>query len=328
MTMNKPTTNNSPPPGALALSQPTTSAMVLGSDAYRGALEPTSLDEAWKIAETMATIRYCGVESSAEALGRIMTGRGLGLSAMQSMRGIYAVHGRPGIDAALMQALCLQSPLCEYFRFVPEESDDDRATYVAKRRGDPEVKHTFTIQDAERMGVVDRGTDAKAKSDNNWVKVRKAMLRARAKSELARIVFPDLIFGMYSREELEAGFADVPGANVDPNELAGEIISAEDANDHAPVQAAKRDYAAEAEALKAKIADAKTRADRAAVRAAIEVWDGVEPFRAQVTEAYNASRKAATTAAEPAPGTSAAQPAPMPEGNLFTNASAPKEEAK
>ena len=49
---------------------------------------------------------------------------------------------------------------------------------------------------------------------------------ALAKSELARIVFPDLIFGMYSREEIEAGFGDIPR---DPNEMIGDILSDEEA---------------------------------------------------------------------------------------------------
>ena len=293
-------------------------AMVLGSDKYRGALEPTTVGEAFHVAETMASIGYCGVTSPAEALGRIMTGRGLGLSAMQSLRGVYTVHGRPGIDAALMHALCLASPLCEKFSFLPDESDDTKATFIAKRRGDDAVMHTFTIEDAERMGVVDRGKDDKAKSDNNWVKVRKAMLRARAKSELARIVFPDLIFGMYSKEELEEG--ELPAAPPDPREMAAEILSQEEAAADVAagrvtvVQAAKRDYAGEAEALIAKARAAKSRTELAELRQAFESWDGVQPFRDKVAAAYNEAKKAArATAAAPA----ATIAEPMPEGNLF-----------
>lgn len=324
MTMNT-TQKNDPPANAPAEAKPVGTAMVLGSDAYRGALEPQSTGEAWQVAEMMASIGYCGVTSAPEALGRIMTGRGLGLSAMQSLRGVYTVHGRPGIDAALMHALCLQSPLCERFAFVPDESDDTKATFIAKRRGDEPVKHTFTVADAERMGVLDR-EDAKKTADSNWTKQRPAMLRARCKSELARIVFPDLIFGMYSREEIELSEEEFR-AN-DPNEMVGDILKGEEAAAArvvSTVQAAKRDYSGEAEALKARIVAATTRQARAEVRAAIDAWDGVEPFRSQVTEAYNATRKKADTAGtsasssatEPAPSTSAESPAPMPEGNLF-----------
>lgn len=293
-------------------------AMTIGSDNYRGALEPKSTGEAFEIAQMMAAIRYCGVETPAEALGRIMTGRGLGLSAMQSLRGIYTVHGRPGIDASLMQALCLASPLCEKFSFVPDESDDSKATFIAKRRGDEAVKHTFTIEDAERMGVVDRGADEKAKKDNNWFKVRKAMLRARAKSELARLVFPDLIFGMYSREELEEA-VEPRDPRRDPNEMAGEIVDAEEAAAEPKIAAAARDYQAEANELIAQARAAKTRADGAAFRTKFEAWDGIEPFRAQVEAAYNEAKKAAREAAQKQPAAGTA-PAPVPEGNLFAGA--------
>lgn len=302
------------------------STMVLGTDAYRGALEPQGLNDALKLAEMMASIGYCGVTSAPEALGRIMTGRGLGLSAMQAMRGIYSVHGRPGVDAALMHALCLQSPLCEYFDFVPEESDDMRATFVAKRRGRPEKKLTFTIEDAERMGVVDRGKDEEAKKDNNWNKNRKAMLRARAKSELARIQFPDVIFGMYSKEELEAGFHRAESLR-DPNEITAEILSTEEAAAEAAkgnvVQVAPRDFAKEVAAFKERIKAAKTRAERAAVREEIAKWDAVDPWKREVSEFYNANKPVPAAAA----GT-ATNPAPIPEGGLFNGNGETKEEGK
>jgi hypothetical protein len=308
-------------PKSTAVAVPNGAPMTLGTDAYRGSLEPQSLNDALALAEMMASIGYCGVTSAPEALGRIMTGRGLGLSAMQSMRGIYSVHGRPGIDAALMHALCLQSKLCEYFDFVSDESDDTKATYVAKRANRPEVKLSFTIEDAIKMGVVDRGDDEKAKKDNNWSKARKAMLRARAKSDLARIVFPDLIFGMYSKEELEAGFdrAESVQQKPDPNELAGEILSKEEAAAEGRVQVvqvAPRDYAKEAAELSEKIRAATTRQARQAVRAEIEKWDGIDPWRKQVIDLYSSTKPTPAAAPAPAP-TSAAAPAPMPEGNLF-----------
>jgi len=324
-------TNGGGPTAAPMAKQETGSAMmVLGTDAYRGALEPQTTGDAFHIAEMMASIGYCGVTSAPEALGRIMTGRGLGLSAMQSMRGIYTVNGRPGIDAALMHALCLQSPLCEYFDIVAPECDETKATFVAKRVGRPEVKHVFTIEQAEKMGVVGRGDDEKAKAANNWTKVRAAMLRARCKSELARIVFPDLIFGMYSKEELEVAHDELPKASPqDPNELAGEILSAEEAAIEAarraqpsPIQAAKRDYAKEGDALIAQGRAARSRVEHAAVRDAINAWDAVDPHKSRVIAAYNEAKKAqkeaAAQAGEAAPAADGSAPSPLPEGNLFT----------
>lgn len=302
------TTTKDPETNAAITVHTAPSAVTIGSDPYRGALEPGSLNDAFQLAQTMAEVKYCGVESPADALGRIMTGRSLGLSAMQSLRGIYTVKGRPGIDASLMHALCLASPLCAKFDYVPEESDDKKATFIAQRRGGEPVKHTFTIEDAYALGVVTRGENEK---DNNWNKSRRAMLRARARSELARIVFPDIIFGMYSREELEEG-------RRDPNEMAGEVVIRQAPASEPTIAAAARDYQAEANDLIAQARAAKSRADGAAFRERFEAWDGIEPYRTQVAEAYNEAKKAAREKAQ-TPATGGA-PAPMPEGNLFAGA--------
>ncbi len=330
MTTTKPDDTNGAAPqaapeptGAMTLAASATSVMTLGTDAYRGALEPASLNDAVQLAQLMASISYCGVKSYPEALGRIMTGRGLGLSAMQSMRGVYSVEGRPGLDASLMQALCQQSPLCEYFNVVPNECDDTKATYVAKRVGCPEVKWVYTIEAAQKAGLLDRGADEEKKKRNNWNARPGAMLRARCKSELARMVFPDIIFGMYSREELMDG--EVP--HDDPNEMAGEIVAQEEAAIAAArgggpvmiVQGAVRNYHQEAEVLKEKILQAgSSRQARSVVRAEIEKWDAIEPYKSQVAEFYSKTKpQRASEATAPVQPTSIEKPAPVPEGNLF-----------
>lgn len=296
---------------------PTHAPMMLGSDAYRVGLEPTTLHEAYKLAELIASTRICGVESAEDALVRMLTGRSLGLSTMQSLRGVYNVKGRPSLDASLMQALCLQSPLCEYFDLV--SSDETQATYKTKRKGRAERQHTFTIADADKQGLVERGRNDDGSSANNYVRMPKQMLRARCKSELARIEYSDLMFGMYSREELEAGMADgdiedaAARIRREEGDIEVEIVPS-------PVQAAKRDYAAEAEELIAKARGASSRTELAAVRQAFEAWDGVEPHRSKVAAAYNEAKAAlrkSPAADAAATTTSASAPAAMPDGNLF-----------
>jgi hypothetical protein len=306
---------------ALALpAQP--SPLLLGSDAFRVGLEPSTLNDAYRLAEMIATTRICGVESPEDALVRMMTGRSLGLSTMQSLRGVYVVKGRPSLDASLMQALCMKSPVCEYFECV--STDETQATYKTKRKGRPERVLQFTIEDAQRQGLVERGKDDDAKAANNYVKIPKEMLRARCKSSLARLEYPDLMFGMYSREELEAGvddgesgdFADVQ-KRMREQEIEVEIVQT-------PVRAAPRDYEKEALTLIDRIHAARSRQAREEVRLAIEAWDGVEPHLSRVKEAYNATRRNAQAAPDAPKGPTGATgsgPAPMPTGNLFAGTS-------
>ena len=275
-------------------------AMILGGDAFRMALEPSNLAEAFNIAGVIASCRICGCETPEDALIRIMTGRSLGLSTMQSLRGIYVVKGRPGIDASLMHAICLQSPLCEEFVLV--SSDEKQATYRAKRKGSPARPWTFTIEDAEAQGLVGRGETAEKAKENNYNKVPKDMLRARCKATLARMEFPDLLFGMYTAEELLAGVDVVDARRA--GEMTGEVVPTADRSSgtmpsaqRSPVQGARRDYAAEAAALKAEVWAASTKEARDVVRKKIAECDLVEPYIAEVKAAYNAASKAARTAA-------------------------------
>lgn len=304
----------------------TSTAMVIGSDAYRVALEPVNPDQAYKFAELMASGGAWG--SLPEIMGKIAMGRTLGLPWMVALQKIHLIKGMFAVAADTLHALCLSKAVCEYFEPVLAECNAEKATFVTKRVGRPEQKYVYTIEDAELMGVVDRGKDDKAKSENNWVKVRKQMLLARCKSILARLIYPDLTQGIYAFEELSGE------GSIDPNEIAGVILTQAEAAKEAAtgrvisVQVAPRDFAKEAEELKVKIrASGPSRQAAAEVREAIAAWDGIEPYKSQVAAFYNEVReerkKAAPATAQAdaaaAPAGTAANPAPIPEGGLFAS---------
>jgi hypothetical protein len=94
----------------------------------------------------------------------------------------------------------MHGDVCAYFRMV--ESTDSIATYETQRRGEPTpVKLSYTIQQANAAGLTGKGT---------WKAHPAAMLRARCSSALARIVYPDLVNGLYDPDEIE----DAPRASV------------------------------------------------------------------------------------------------------------------
>jgi hypothetical protein len=299
---------------------------LLAGDAFRMALEPTTLAEAFNVASIIASCRICGCETAEDALVRILTGRSLGLTTMQSLRGIYVVKGRPGIDATLMHAICIASPVCEYFDLV--SSDEKQATYKAKRRGGAERVWTFTIEDAERAGLLECETPEKTKL-SAWYKNPRDMLRARCKSTLARMEFPDLMFGMFTPDEIATGAADER-----PNEMVGEVVpngpgsapgaagtapAAAPTPPSSPVNVAPRDYQAEVAAIKVQIQAAATKELRTAVRKTIARWDGPPFLLKQLQDEYNAFTKANPLPAAPANDAPATPPpapgsSPAPEG--------------
>jgi len=169
---------------------------------YERQLDPRSMRDARTLAEDMFKSRLFSAYGTPHGvLSTVMVGRELGLPAMASLRSIHVVEGRHALSAALMGALILKSGMAEYFRPVTDENgtldaDDKHATFETLRKGpgNRPVRFTFTIEEAKAAGLV--------KEKSGWVKYPKQMLLARAESLLARLVYPDLMAGLYTPEEI------------------------------------------------------------------------------------------------------------------------------
>lgn len=154
---------------------------------------PTNMQELERFAATAAKSGFYGAKSPEAALMIAMSGKDLGLSYTQALRAFHVIEGRPALSADGMAAVCLsRKDVCEYFRVV--ESDDVHAVVETKRVGDPIQRMSFTIDEAKKAGLV--------KERSNWEKWPGRMCVARAKSFLARQVYPDLLMGLYDPDEL------------------------------------------------------------------------------------------------------------------------------
>ncbi len=161
---------------------------------YERQLDPRSMKDAITLSKNMYESRLFSSYGTPQAvLSTVMLGRELGLPAMASLRGVHIVEGRHALSAQLMVALVLKSGFAEYFE--PVEFNDQHAVWVTKRKGArKEVQLEHTIQMAEIAGLV--------KDKSNWKKVPIDMLNARCQSRLARMVYPDIVGGLYTPDEL------------------------------------------------------------------------------------------------------------------------------
>lgn len=124
----------------------------------------------------------------------IQSGAELGIPPVQSLRLHNLIQGKMALNADGHVAVILASGKAEYF--APEEITEERATFVTKRKGSPSpVRYCFTMADAKLAGLVDKNPTYKTHP--------KRMLAARAKAFLGRDVYPDVVGGMLSAEELE-----------------------------------------------------------------------------------------------------------------------------
>ena len=155
------------------------------------------------------------IKTPEAALGVLLKGRELGLAPMQSFDSIDVIQGKPTLKPQAMLALIYSSPI--YGSFRVDSSDDKAATVTMARRGGKPHGETFTMADAKALGLSDKA---------NWKSQPATMLKWRAVSACARVVFPDVIQGMYTPEEIgqeseqvEVAFVDEEPAPASPQML-------------------------------------------------------------------------------------------------------------
>jgi len=162
----------------------------------RLAFEPEHLDDLSRITAGLheSGLLPDGVRNPLQAMAIAHYGRTLGLDVWQSFRGIDVIKGRPHPSAALVQGLIMSSGCCDYFE--PREQSAQRVTWATRRTGGSgnEIVSEYTIAEAERAGLVRGG--------GNWAKHPLDMLNARCRARLGRLVYPDVVGGMYLADEV------------------------------------------------------------------------------------------------------------------------------
>ena len=245
-------------------------------------LAPKDLDEAMRFADMLASASivpkdYIGKPGN--VLVALQWGMELGLQPMQAMQSIAVINGRPSLWGDAMLALVKAHPA---FEWIKEECDGNVATCTIKRRGEPEVVQSFSLEEAKRAGLTGK--------QGPWTQHPKRMLQMRARGFALRDAFPDALRGVISAEEAR----DIP---AERDMGAADVVSPRPAPQDAPAAPALPDYSQ----------DAFTRNLSAWVAA-------IQTGKLTAEEVIKrASTKGTLSAAQKAQIRAAAQPKPEPE---------------
>lgn len=135
-----------------------------------------------------------GLRGRPEAvLACILYGHEVGMGPMQSLSSIDVIEGKPTVKPEAMRGLVRQAGHAIWV----EERTAQAVTVAGRRREDPDhvERITWTLDDAKAAGLGQKDV---------WKKYPRAMLLARATSELCRSMFPDVIAGLsYTAEEVD-----------------------------------------------------------------------------------------------------------------------------
>jgi hypothetical protein len=143
-----------------------------------------------------------------DVLAIVMAGRELGLQPWAALRNLNVIDGKAVLSADGMVAIVRGSGKCEAFDMI--ESTDKVATFETMRAGGKPQRMSFTIEEARAAGLL---------SKDNWKKYPAAMLRARAQAALCRLVYQDVLAGVYSDDEAAEFGRAAPIVDVEPIEI-------------------------------------------------------------------------------------------------------------
>ena len=244
-------------------------------------LAPKDLDEAMRFADMLAgssIVPKDYIGKPGNCLVAIQWGMELGLQPMQAMQSIAVINGRPSLWGDAMLALVKAHPA---FEWIKEECDGNVATCTIKRRGEPEVVQSFSLEEAKRAGLTGK--------QGPWTQYPKRMLQMRARGFALRDAFPDALRGVVSAEEAR----DTP---TERDMGAAEVVSSRPAAPAALPDYSQDAFAKNLGAWSAAIQGGKLTAEEVITRASTK---GV------LSEAQKAAIR---SAAQPKPA-----PAPEPE---------------
>lgn len=179
-----------------------------------GFMQVNTLDAAIKCSELIAASSFCPkgyMGQAGNVLVALQMGQELGLKPMQALQNIAVINGRPSLWGDAMIAVCRQS---KDWEFVTESYDEVSkvATCIAKRKNEPEVIRTFSVDDAKVAGLLGK--------DGPWKTYPKRMCQMRARGFALRDCFSDMLRGIISKEEAE----DMPRERIDYSNAKVTII--------------------------------------------------------------------------------------------------------
>lgn len=148
-----------------------------------------------RLAEHIATTDFVprGLRNNVPATSAAMLyGREIGLPPMTALSSIAMIEGRPSLSAEAMRALVF----AHGHEIIIDKATGAECVMRGRRRGSEDWS-------APVVWTVDMARAAALMHKDNWKHYPRSMLVARATTELCRNLFPDVILGFRSAEELE-----------------------------------------------------------------------------------------------------------------------------
>jgi len=130
----------------------------------------------------------------------------VGAHPFQALQNCYVIHGRPAWEGKFIIALINTSGLLDGvldWKHNGKQGDDGGWICFATLKGGKKIQKELTWKEVKAEGWL-------GKQGSKWASMPEMMFAYRSAAQLARKYFPQVLLGMYSRDEVEDDMA--PGA--------------------------------------------------------------------------------------------------------------------
>ena len=176
-------------------------------------LMPQTFEQKYQMANVLVKSGLLpqGLNSPEKVCVALQWGHELGLSPMVAVNNIAVINGKPTLSADIMAAVAKRSPEYGGIEWIKnsETEAECKITRILTNGKTESITSHFTIEDAQKAGLT--GKDV-------WRKYPKRMLKHRCLSYGLKDMFPDILAGLYTPEEMESGSTEqvVEEKNITP----------------------------------------------------------------------------------------------------------------
>jgi hypothetical protein len=142
-----------------------------------------------RMAVAVAKSGLFGVSTPDQALALMLVAQSEGRHPASCAKEYHIIKGRPALKADAMLARFQQAG--GKVEWVERTNDKVSATFTHEQGGSLNI--TWTLEDGKRAGLT---------NNDNWKKYPRQMLSARVISEGVRAVYPSIVSGLYTPEEV------------------------------------------------------------------------------------------------------------------------------
>jgi len=173
-----------------------------------------TVDQIQTMANAVVKSQLFGMKTVEQATALMLIAQAEGYHPALAARDYHIIQGRPTLKAETMMARFQQQGGKVDWKTLTDE--EVTATFSHPSGGSATI--TWTFEQAKRAGLTGK---------DNWKNYPRAMLRARVVSEGIRTVFPGVVLGVYTPEEVQ----DIP-TQPQSRDMGSAVVVEEEKVDH------------------------------------------------------------------------------------------------